>query len=81
MFKVGDKVRIRKDSKYYTDNGPRNPIGISGYISRFFGDGWINVEWDNGKYNNYREKDLEFDFSYLQKEEARVLLGLSKEGE
>jgi hypothetical protein len=61
-FKVGDKVRIRKDSAFYYSeyyfNNPRDEDGvITGIAPRGCLD--IMVEWKNGSENSYSEKDLE----------------------
>ena len=59
-FKVGDKVKIREDSKYYlgTEN---NPKGTTGTVIEFR-EGCehpIQVEWDDMWENCYRDFDLE----------------------
>lgn len=61
-FKVGDKVRIRKGTKYYGRNS-MNPADVDGVVTK---DGpgspevyRLNVRWDNGTVNSYRDIDLE----------------------
>lgn len=61
-FTINQKVRIRKDSKYYgIDNS--NPKDIEGKIIRIYDYDSdvlnINVLWDNKKENVYNESDLE----------------------
>ena len=61
-FQVGDIVRIAKSSEYY-GTGVSNPKDTEGKITSFDG-GWgfasheIQVDWDNGCFNNYSESDL-----------------------
>lgn len=63
-FKVGDKVKIRKDSKYYLDYDILNPKGAHGEVKSVrSGELGITVEWDNGNRNGYSESDLEFWFT------------------
>jgi hypothetical protein len=57
-MKKGDKVKLRKDSNFYS----QCPNGIGTIIK----DGKVStelfefrVEWPNKHSNNYREKDLE----------------------
>ena len=56
MFEIGDRVRIRTDSRYYESNNNSNPINVIGTIieicTRF------SVRWDNTRINTYREHDL-----------------------
>lgn len=60
-FKIGDKVRIRKDSEYYIDNTKNNPADIVGEIYEIVVayDHNYYVNWENGGDNSYREEDLE----------------------
>jgi len=60
MFRIGDKVRIRKDSDYY-GNGRSNPKGTVGVIHLDQRDREYSysVDWLNGYLNSYREYDLE----------------------
>lgn len=59
-FKVGDRVKIRKDSEYYGDSD-KNPKDIEGTIIEIVPKGNLNirVEWDNNSKNSYASKDLE----------------------
>lgn len=61
-FKVGDKVKIRKDSGFYGD-GARNPKDKIGTITEIdLEDGLdlpIRVTWADGAKNTYSEADLE----------------------
>lgn len=59
-FKVGDKVKIRKDSMYYRDTAT-NPKDTRGEVKSVNSCGSeIEVMWDNGFLNVYSESDLEF---------------------
>jgi len=63
-FKVGDRVKIDKTSKYY-DRGDVNPKDVEGIITetgRIGRIAWasldLEVKWDNGEENNYNPEDL-----------------------
>jgi ribosomal protein L21E len=58
IFKVGDKVKIRKDSQYYgkTSANPKGMVGEVIELDR----GGLRVEWENKQKNSYENKDLEF---------------------
>lgn len=58
-MKSGDRVKIRKDSQYWSHGTDTNPRHIAGKILRIDNTS-IRVLWDNGKYNIYTQKDLEF---------------------
>jgi hypothetical protein len=66
QFKVNDKVRISKDSKYYSDSdstqpdssNPRNYSGVITNISTRGNYLNISVKWTNGKTNSYSASDL-----------------------
>lgn len=62
-FKVGDKVKIRKDSIYY-GYGENNPVDVRGTIHQYVYSSGVRlpytVNWDNGEYNNYSSSDLEY---------------------
>lgn len=68
-FKVGDTIRIRKDSEYYIEDSSANPKDISGIIDSTEEESegeseeshLYRVNWSNGRYNSYREKDLELE--------------------
>jgi hypothetical protein len=59
-FKVGDRVRISKDSEYYGKND-RNPADVDGTV-KTVGEARLPfvyyVSWDTGDSNSYREGDL-----------------------
>lgn len=60
-FKIGDKVKIRKDSKYYKELSMFNPRDVEGEVSITYGSGSAfeyNVKWPEAS-NSYRECDLE----------------------
>lgn len=66
-FQVGDKVKIREDSDYYlgTENNPKDTMGtVTGFNKDW--EHYIQVEWDDGWENCYRDYDLE-----LVNEESR----------
>lgn len=58
-LKVGDKVRISKESRYYGDPCS-NPTDVTGTIERIdaYGSHRYRVKWDNGETNSYRVEDL-----------------------
>lgn len=61
-FKVGDRVRISKSSRYYT-NKASNPVNFTGTIKSVRSDSLfpylnVKVDWDNGERNSYNESDL-----------------------
>ena len=61
MFKVKDRVLIRKDSEYYTDSehNPKKVKGTVVNVEDLKEDCYnIKVDWDNGCYNLYRIEDL-----------------------
>ena len=59
-FKVGDRVRIKKESSYYgrDENNPANEVGVVTKTSQYY-HYHIRVIWDNKCTNTYRESDLE----------------------
>lgn len=64
-MKVGDKVRIRKDSEFYNDGWENNPVDVVGVVVNMNGNGseWglpIDVAWPGiPPLNDYAESDLE----------------------
>lgn len=60
-FKLGDRVRIKKDSIYFIGVS-YNPIGVNGTVITLRIDHIHEYEvlWDNGESNAYREIDLEY---------------------
>lgn len=75
-FKVGDKVKIRKDSKYYGASWFSNPVDVLGEVNSIYPNSElpIRVEWSTGVLNCYRSCDLE-----LVKDESPAQDGLDKE--
>ena len=80
-FKVGDRVRIRKDSIYYGKGkfNPSNEIGTVDRI-RVYDNYQYLVKWKNCT-NDYREDDLELadlkinpNFSKYVKMEEKICL-------
>jgi hypothetical protein len=68
VFKEGDRVFIAKTSEFYnTSNstGDVNPPDTLGTISEVIGTSgyYLQVKWDNGMTNTYREIDLVFNTS------------------
>ena len=61
-YRIGDKVRIRKDSEYYGEHEYYNPANLVGEIIdiRLKGQYPYKVQWYIYADNNYRESDLEF---------------------
>lgn len=61
MFKIGDKVKIRKDSKYYDRVEPSNPKDTIGTICQLYETHSYNyqVKWPAGAKNAYNDFDLE----------------------
>lgn len=61
IFKVNDRVKIKKDSKWYKEGTKNNPNNIEGSITKIdnYNDLNIYVNWDNGGDNAYTVKDLE----------------------
>lgn len=61
---VGAKVKIKRSSKWYSDQDADNPKDTTGAITSFNlgadleGDFSIRVDWDNGYSNCYRLIDL-----------------------
>lgn len=60
-FKVGDWVKIKKDSRFYS-TGPENPKDVIGRIDKFYEAGTliIGVMWENKNHNAYEAIDLDF---------------------
>jgi len=60
---VGQKVRIREDSRFYGVGGDVNPIDVVGEVCSFLSDDGLSlrflVDWGNGFSNTYSFKDLE----------------------
>ena len=66
MFRVRDKVRIRKESRYYSrvdgrySNGS-NPIDVMGVVTEIQGiqSQYVVVRWYDNCQNSYGDTDLE----------------------
>jgi len=70
LFKIGDKVKIRKDSIFYGD-GTKNPKDVIGEITEIETEPNglpIRVTWSGGAKNAYEEQDLEL----LTSQQAQV---------
>jgi hypothetical protein len=70
IFKVGDKVKIKKDSIFYGD-GTKNPKDVIGEITEIETEPNglpIRVTWSGGAKNAYEEQDLEL----LTSQQAQV---------
>ncbi len=74
-FEIGQQVRIRKDSIYYTYNNPYNPIDIEGKIKDISTSASLNIRvtWSNNKENSYSESDLELTQETSQMKKYKVL--------
>ena len=61
MLRVGDRVRIRKSSRYYRDGDRANPINEIGIIVRIEEKSFLSysVKWPNEYPNGYNEEDLD----------------------
>lgn len=62
MFKVGDRVKIRKGSRFYGVHAIENPAEIEGTVIEIDDAKFLNhrVEWKTGyNTNHYDEKDLQ----------------------
>lgn len=59
IFKIGDIVKLKSSSSFYSFNTPTNPKDINGMIYNINYNGVINVEWNNDEINIYNEKDLD----------------------
>ncbi len=57
-FKLGDTVRINKDSQYYREGDSTNPIELTGKVTQLTGL-HIAVLWENNKSNGYVATDLD----------------------
>lgn len=60
-FKIGDKVRIKKTSRFYKKSSAENPIDLTGVVNTVFkgSNMQLGVEWSNGYKNRYGLTDLE----------------------
>ena len=73
-MKIGDKVKIRKDSDFFNDvisgfgqfSGTQGEQGI-GVIEKIDGMGWFKVVFSNGYGNSYMKKDLQLVNSWKER--------------
>ena len=77
-IKVGDRVRISKDSIYYKDGQESNPRNVTGTVNSVGASYSLNihVKWDNLRSNSYNVKDL---YLYSEKDKKSNELTVSKE--
>jgi len=62
MFKTGDKVRIKKGTRFYNTNPSKtnpNPCFCTGVITKRPNENNIQVLWENDRQNSYIYEDLE----------------------
>lgn len=59
-FKIGDRVRIRPDSRFAHQCSEPGVVVVSSDSSTSFGE-WIKVQFDNDYQNSYPREDLYFD--------------------
>ena len=79
-IKVGDRVRISKDSEYYRDGQESNPKDVTGTVSEEEEDEYCyRVDWDNGESNTYRINDLYLYSEKNNKADEPTVLTVSKE--
>lgn len=65
-FKITDKVRIRKGTRYYGTYPIYSPADTVGTVSGTSSYGrLIEVEWPGGCFNHFRPSDLELDEEIL----------------
>lgn len=59
-FKVGTKVTLHKNSRFYKMNSENNPAGVCGVVRfiRSLGTYKVDVQWSNGHWNSYQPADL-----------------------
>ena len=59
MFRMGDKVRLNRNSRYFNRDKGQLPQGVVGWVRKDQEEGhpWIYVEWLGGN-NAYYEEDL-----------------------
>lgn len=57
-FRIGDIVKISKDSSFYGISEKTNPRDVEGRIIELQIGNWIRVAWNNGYKNSYFEIDL-----------------------
>lgn len=59
MFRMGDKVKLDPNSRYFNLDEMQLPPGVIGRVraNQKEGDHWISVEWLGGN-NSYYKEDL-----------------------
>lgn len=59
LYPVGSRVKVSPESQYY-GYSPSNPDDVEGTLleNNRWGSFVYRVEWDNGRFNNYRQSDL-----------------------
>ena len=73
-MKKGDKVRIRKDSRFYGE-GNNNPENETGIIVGLDKDDWFSVEWGVSRGNKYMLLDLEMvETDTTHRETAKIVM-------
>jgi hypothetical protein len=80
MFRIGERVRISKDSQYYKSRSQSNPKDVTGTIDKVDANEayCYSVKWDNGERNTYEEGDL-YLYSEKKKSDKANKLIVSKE--
>lgn len=61
VFKIGDRVRIKFDTRYYNNTSSNNPNNVTGTVIETDQSSGLKyrVAWDNNTKNSYDYKDLE----------------------
>ena len=59
MFRMGDRVKLNPNSRYFNRDEAQLPQGVVGWVreDQKEGDPWILVEWVGGN-NAYYKEDL-----------------------
>lgn len=60
MFKVGDRVKLSINSKFWMENSSSNPRNVEGVvvIDEYTTDFKYRVKWENERTNCYNDRDL-----------------------
>jgi hypothetical protein len=76
LYKLGDKVRIKKDTEYYKAGDSFNPIDMDGTVSISDDDAtagyFYRVKWANGHSNSYRDEDLQLVSKFNDGDKVRI---------